>query len=227
MNDYSLAEFLIRIAPTLGRGALVSIQIALVAAVGAMVIGFITGLARLSQHWYVRLPFVVYVELFRSTSSLVQIFYFFYVLPLVGIKLDAFLTGTLVLSLNFGAYVSEVVRSAVQSVSPGQWQAGIALNMERGQIFRRIIFPQAVPVMLPALGNYALELLKATSLVSLITITELTFAGSQLVQFYGRPTTIYLAIFVIYLIMAMPLVALNNHLEKRAGGVWQGKVRNK
>ncbi len=227
MNDYSLAEFLIRIAPTLGRGALVSIQIALVAAVGAMVIGFITGLARLSRHWYVRLPFVVYVELFRSTSSLVQIFYFFYVLPLVGIKLDAFLTGTLVLSLNFGAYVSEVVRSAVQSVSPGQWQAGIALNMERGQIFRRIIFPQAVPVMLPALGNYALELLKATSLVSLITITELTFAGSQLVQFYGRPTTIYLAVFVIYLIMAMPLVALNNHLEKRAGGIWQGKVRNK
>ena len=227
MNNYSLAEFLIRIAPTLGRGALVSIQIALVAAVGAMVIGFITGLARLSPHWYVRLPFVVYVELFRSTSSLVQIFYFFYVLPLVGIKLDAFLTGTLVLSLNFGAYVSEVVRSAVQSVSPGQWQAGIALNMERGQIFRRIIFPQAVPVMLPALGNYALELLKATSLVSLITITELTFAGSQLVQFYGRPTTIYLAVFVIYLIMAMPLVALNNHLEKRAGGIWQGKVRNK
>ncbi|MDR2310730.1 MAG: amino acid ABC transporter permease [Brucellaceae bacterium] len=227
MNDYSLAEFLIRIAPTLGRGALVSIQIALVAAVGAMVIGFITGLARLSPHWYVRLPFVVYVELFRSTSSLVQIFYFFYVLPLAGIKLDAFLTGTLVLSLNFGAYVSEVVRSAVQSVSPGQWQAGIALNMERGQIFRRIIFPQAVPVMLPALGNYALELLKATSLVSLITITELTFAGSQLVQFYGRPTTIYLAVFVIYLIMAMPLVALNNHLEKRAGGIWQGKVRNK
>ncbi len=227
MNDYSLAEFLIRIAPTLGRGALVSIQIALVAAVGAMVIGFVTGLARLSPHWYVRLPFVVYVELFRSTSSLVQIFYFFYVLPLVGIKLDAFLTGTLVLSLNFGAYVSEVVRSAVQSVSPGQWQAGIALNMERGQIFRRIIFPQAVPVMLPALGNYALELLKATSLVSLITITELTFAGSQLVQFYGRPTTIYLAVFVIYLIMAMPLVALNNHLEKRAGGIWQGKVRNK
>lgn len=227
MNDYSLAEFLIRIAPTLGRGALVSIQIALVAAVGAIVIGFITGLARLSPHWYVRLPFVVYVELFRSTSSLVQIFYFFYVLPLVGIKLDAFLTGTLVLSLNFGAYVSEVVRSAVQSVSPGQWQAGIALNMERGQIFRRIIFPQAVPVMLPALGNYALELLKATSLVSLITITELTFAGSQLVQFYGRPTTIYLAVFVIYLIMAMPIVALNNHLEKRAGGVWQGKVRNK
>lgn len=227
MNDYSLAEFLIRIAPTLGRGALVSIQIALVAAVGAMVIGFVTGLARLSPHWYVRLPFVVYVELFRSTSSLVQIFYFFYVLPLAGIKLDAFLTGTLVLSLNFGAYVSEVVRSAVQSVSPGQWQAGIALNMERGQIFRRIIFPQAVPVMLPALGNYALELLKATSLVSLITITELTFAGSQLVQFYGRPTTIYLAVFVIYLIMAMPLVALNNHLEKRAGGIWQGKVRNK
>lgn len=227
MNDYSLAEFLIRIAPTLGRGALVSIQIALVAAVGAMVIGFITGLARLSPHWYVRLPFVVYVELFRSTSSLVQIFYFFYVLPLVGIKLDAFLTGTLVLSLNFGAYVSEVVRSAVQSVSPGQWQAGIALNMERGQIFRRIIFPQAVPVMLPALGNYALELLKATSLVSLITITELTFAGSQLVQFYGRPTTIYLAVFVTYLIMAMPLVALNNHLERRAGGIWQGKVRNK
>lgn len=227
MNDYSLAEFLMRIAPALGRGALVSIEVALVSAVGALLIGFVTGLARLSPHWYVRLPFVAYVELFRSTSSLVQIFYFFYVLPLVGIRLDAFLTGTLVLSLNFGAYVSEVVRSAVQSVSPGQWQAGVALNMQRAQIFRRIILPQAFPVMLPALGNYALELLKATSLVSLITITELTFAGSQLVQFYGRPTTIYLAVFMIYLVMALPLVALNHHIERRAGGVWQGKVRDK
>ncbi|MDH4989903.1 amino acid ABC transporter permease [Aquamicrobium lusatiense] len=227
MNDYSLAEFLMRIAPALGRGALVSIEVALVSAVGALLIGFVTGLARLSSHWYVRLPFVAYVELFRSTSSLVQIFYFFYVLPLVGIRLDAFLTGTLVLSLNFGAYVSEVVRSAVQSVGPGQWQAGVALNMQRAQIFRRIILPQAFPVMLPALGNYALELLKATSLVSLITITELTFAGSQLVQFYGRPTTIYLAVFTIYLVMALPLVALNYHIERRAGGVWQGKVRDK
>lgn len=225
MMDMSLSEFLLHIAPALARGALVAIQVALVSAVGALLFGFTTGLARMSERWYVRLPFTVYVEVFRSTSSLVQIFYFFYVLPLVGIRLEAFTTGCLVLSLNFGAYVSEVVRSAVQSVSPGQSQAGIALSMSRSQIFRRIVLPQAVPVMLPAFGNYSLELLKATSLVSLITITELTFAGSQLVQFYGRPTTIYLAVFTIYLLLALPLVALNRHIEKRASGSWQGKGR--
>jgi polar amino acid transport system permease protein len=227
MTDDGLLDFLMRIAPALGRGTLVSIEVALVAAVGALMIGFVTGLARLSPHWYVRLPFTVYVEVFRSTSSLVQIFYFFYVLPLVGIRLEAFMTGTLVLSLNFGAYVSEVVRSAVQSVNPGQAQAGIALNMTRNQIFRRVVLPQAFPVMLPALGNYALELVKATSLVSLITITELTFAGSQLVQFYGRPTTIYLSVFAIYLVLALPLVSLNRHLEKRASGTWLGRATSK
>lgn len=80
---------------------------------------------------------------------------------------------------------------------------------------------------MPALGNYALELVKATSLVSLITITELTFAGSQLVQFYGRPTTIYLSVFAIYLVLALPLVSLNRHLEKRASGTWLGRATSK
>ena len=224
MTDDTLS-FFTQIAPVLGRGAFITVQVALVSAIGALVFGFAAGLARLSPHWWVRLPFSIYVELFRTTSSLVQVFYFFFVLPLIGVRLEAFQTGCLVLSLNFGAYVSEVVRSAVMSIEPGQRHAGIALSMTDSQIFRRIVLPQAIPVMLPALGNYALELLKATSLVSLITITELTFSGAQLVQFYGRPTSIYLAIFLIYLLLALPLVALNVRLERRASGAWRGKAR--
>lgn len=217
-------DFLLQIFPTLARGALVTVLLTLTAGVAALAVGFAVGLARLVPSRWLSVPLAIYVEVFRNTSSLVQIFYFFFVLPLVGIRFDAFTTGCAVLALNFGAYLSEVVRSAILSVDRGQYHAAIALNMPVLLRYRRIIIPQAIPVMLPAFGNYALELLKATSLVSLITITELTFSGAQLVQFYGRPTEIYLSIFFIYLVLAIPFIVLNRGLEKRAGGRWKARV---
>lgn len=217
-------SLLLEIAPALLRGTYTTVLLTLVSGIGALFVGFTIGLARLARSRWLSIPLGIYVEVFRNTSSLVQIFYFFFVLPLVGIRLEAFTTGCLVLALNFGAYLSEVVRSAVLSIDRGQHDATTALNMPISLSYRRIIIPQAIPVMLPAFGNYALELLKATSLVSLITITELTFSGAQLVQYYGHPTFIYMSIFVIYLILALPLIAVNRALERNSGGQWKPKV---
>jgi polar amino acid transport system permease protein len=217
-------DLLLQVYPTLLRGAVTTIQLTIVSGIAALIIGFAVGIGRIVLSRRMALPLTIYVEVFRTTSSLVQRFYFFFVLPLIGIRLEAFTTGCLVLALNFGAYLSEVVRSAILSVDKGQSQVCVALNMPVSLQYRRIIIPQAIPVMLPAFGNYALELLKATSLVSLITITELTFSGAQLVQFYGQPTTIYVAIFFMYLILALPIIYVNGRLERWAGGKWKAKA---
>ena len=122
----------------------------------------------------------VYKRQFRGTSALVQLFWFYFVLPLFGVQLPAMLVGIVVLALNAGAYGAEVVRGAIRAVPPGQREAGVALNLTRGQIMRRIVVPQAIPAMLPPAGNLLIELLKNTALVSLITITDLTFRGQLL-----------------------------------------------
>lgn len=216
----------IEILPALGRGALITIMLTLVSGVGALIIAFAAGIARLSSRLWITLPIRVYVEIFRTTSSLVQIFYFFFVLPLLGIRLEPFETGCLVLSLNFGAYLSEIVRSSILAVHRGQYDASVALSMSIVHRYRRIILPQAIPMMLPAFGNYALELLKATSLVSLITISELTFTGSQLVQYYGQPTLVYFSIFLIYLVLALPIVYMNRRIEQKVAQGWRKAVKS-
>ena len=117
----------------------------------------------------------VYVEVFRGTSALVQLFWLFFVLPQFGLTLAPFLVAVLALGLNVGAYGSEVVRGAILGVPRGQWEATTALNMTRAAALRRIILPQAFVAMIPPWGNLFIELLKATSLVSLITLSDLTF----------------------------------------------------
>jgi polar amino acid transport system permease protein len=157
----------------------------------------------------------LYVELFRGSSLLVQIFYFFFVLPLIGIRLDPFTTGVVALGLNVGAYGSEVVRAAVLNVDPGQREAAIALNMPSGLAMRRVILPQAFVAMLPPFANLLVELLKGTSLVSLITLTEVSFAGRQLLQQQGHALEIYSLVLLIYFALAYPLTRLVRVLERR------------
>lgn len=118
------------------------------------------------------------MEVFRGTSALVQLFWFYFVLPMFGMKLPALLVGIVVLGANAGAYGAEVVRGAILAVPAGQREAAVALNLTRARTIWRIILPQAVPAMLPPTGNLLIELLKNTALVSLITITDLTFRGS-------------------------------------------------
>jgi polar amino acid transport system permease protein len=201
--------------PPLLRGAVLTLELTVGAAVVALLVALLVGLARLSSNRPVRLVATFYVELFRGSSLLVQIFYFFFVLPLVGIRLPPFATGIIALGLNVGAYGSEVVRAAITNVDPGQREAATALNMSPALAMRRIILPQAFVAMLPPFGNLLVELLKATSLVSLITLTELSFAGRQLLQQQGHALEIYALVLVIYFLLAYPLTRLVRMAERR------------
>ena len=203
--------------PVLIRGAGITIQLTLVSAALALGMALVAGLARLSPLWPLRFVAGLYVEVFRGTSVLVQLFWFYFALPLFGIRLDAFTAGVLALGLNVGAYGAEVVRGAIRSVPKGQTEAAIALNFTPWQRMRRIILPQAFVLMLPPFGNQLIELLKATALVSLITIPEMTFQGLTLRQTTGRTNEIFLWLLVLYFAVAYPLTLGVRWIERRVG----------
>lgn len=207
--------FPVEVIPQLVRGAIVTVELTLLAGMVALACAFTAGLLRLSPHWFVRLPVTVYVEVFRGSSALVQLFFFFYVLPLLGVALSALAAGVLALGLNVGAYGSEIVRAAIRNVDPGQREAITALNLPPVAAFMRIILPQALSVMLPPFGNLLIELLKATSLCSLITITELTFAGKEFLYTHGDIQEIYAMVLVFYFVIAYTLTTITRVSDRR------------
>jgi polar amino acid transport system permease protein len=201
--------------PELLRGAAVTLEVTVLSAGVAFVLAFVIGLARLSAFRSARIIATAYVEILRGTSALVQLFYLFFILPLFGIVISPMTTAIIGLALNFSAYGSEIVRAAILNVDKGQWEAAKALDMPRVLALRRIILPQAFTAMLPPFGNQLVELLKATSLVSLITLTDLTFAGSRLITASGRPWEVWGLVLVLYFVIAFPLSRIARRLESR------------
>jgi len=189
------------LAPLL-KGLAVTVELTVCAGALAIPLGLLAGYARRSRNRFVRVPAACYVEVFRGTSTLVQLFWFYYVLPLFGLSLPAVAVGIAVLALNAGAYGAEIVRGAIAAVPREQYEAATALNMTRSQMMWRIIVPQAVPAMLPPTGNLLIELLKNTALVSLITINELTSNAQILRAESLRTTELFCIILVMYYAMA-------------------------
>lgn len=210
-----ISEHFAELAPPLLQGLAVTLEIMAGAVVLAVPLALAAGIGRLSSVRPLRWIAAVYVEVFRGTSALVQLFWFYFVLPLFDVQLPAMLVGIVVLALNAGAYGAEVVRGAIRAVPPGQREAGIALNLTRGQIMRRIVVPQAVPAMLPPAGNLLIELLKNTALVSLITITDLTFRGQLLRSETLRTTEIFTLMLLMYFAVALLITAGVRLLERK------------
>ncbi|CUJ97689.1 Inner membrane amino-acid ABC transporter permease protein yecS [Achromobacter sp. 2789STDY5608615] len=210
-----ISEHIAELAPPLLEGLAVTLEIMAGAVVLAVPLALAAGVGRLSTLRPVRWLASIYVEVFRGTSALVQLFWFYFVLPLFGVQLPAMLVGIVVLALNAGAYGAEVVRGAIRVVPPGQREAGVALNLTRGQIMRRIVVPQAIPAMLPPAGNLLIELLKNTALVSLITITDLTFRGQLLRSETLRTTEIFTLMLLLYFAVALLITAGVRLLERR------------
>ena len=173
----AIVDFLRTHLPALVEGLRVTLQLTLGGALLALLLALLAGLGRRSRLPWLRWPAATYVEVFRGTSAMVQLFWFYFALPFFGLSLPALITGVLVLGLNSGAYGAEVVRSAVANVPAGQWEAGRALNIDDRRILFRIVLPQALAMMLPPAGNLLIELMKNTALVSLITLSELTFTA--------------------------------------------------
>lgn len=218
----SYFEFLGQYGDRILSGTLVTIVLTVLAALLAVAIALTAGLMRLSSNPLVRGAATVYIEIFRGTSLLVQLFWIFYVLPLFGITLEKFTAGFVAVGMNLGAYGAEVVRGAIQSVPRGQYEAALALNMTTATRMRRIILPQALLIMLPPWGNLMIELLKGTALVALIAVTDLMFQVKQIngttflsAQSFGTALIVY---YILARFMVTPAMRwLERYTARRMG----------
>ncbi len=202
--------------PGLLEGLWLTLRITAVGAVLAVILATVAALARLYGPRPVRWLSVVYVEFFRGTSALVQLFWLFFVLPDFGISMDPFTVAVVTLGLNVGAYGAEVVRGAIQGVTRGQWEATTALNMTRVQALRRVILPQALVAMIPPWGNLFIDLVKNSALVSTITMSDLTFKARTLNDATFKTIQIFSLAFLVYLIVSLAITIGMRFLDRAA-----------
>ncbi|WP_206492681.1 ectoine/hydroxyectoine ABC transporter permease subunit EhuC [Rhodococcus sp. KRD162] len=204
--------------PRIQEGILTTVYLTLGGAVLAFALSLILGLAASNRHLYVRGPARVVVEFFRGTSLLVQLFWLFYVMPLLGFQLDSMFCGILALGLNYGAYGAEVVRGSISAVARPQWEAALALNFSAWQRLYRVVFPQAWVQMIPPLTNLLIQLLKGSALASFILLQDLTYQIEQLRRGTGDTLFAFGIGLVLYFIIAYILTLFMNVLEIRAKG---------
>lgn len=208
-------DLVIENIPFLLKGAYYTLLITVVSMFFGLIIGLITAVARLKGNRFLRMIARVYVSIIRGTPPLVQIFIVYYGLVDYGIEFGPLTAACIALSINIGAYVSEAFRGAIESVPKGQMEAAIATGMTERQAMRRIVIPQAVRYAIPPLGNTFVGMLKETSLVSGIAVTELMRSAQLLVSQYYVYMPFYLAIAVMYWIMSTFFTFLLHKIEKR------------
>ena len=202
--------------PLLLIGAGVTIQITVLSTAIGFVIGLIVGVARISNLRVLRMLAEVYVEFFRGTPLLVQIFLFYFALPVItGQRIDPFIAAISACGINSGAYVAEIFRAGIQSVDEGQMEAGRSLGMTWLQTMRYIIVPQAFKRVIPPLGNEFIAMLKDSSLVSVIGFEELTRRGQLIIAKTYGSFEIWMSVAVIYLVMTLTISRFVAYLERR------------
>jgi polar amino acid transport system permease protein len=213
--------------PLLIEGAFLTIQITLLSAALAIALALLAALGKTSPWRVTRWISNTYIEIFRGTSLLVQLFWLYFVLPLppFNLSMTPFTVAVIGLGLHIGAYGAELMRGALAAVPHGQIEASIALNMSPLHRFFRIILPQALVNVIPPGTNLMIELLKATSLVSLITLSDLSFRASQLVQATFRSAEIFGLTLLMYFILAQVINLSMRYLERRLSrGTIQGSM---
>lgn len=206
-------------ADVLAAGLPPTIELTVGGIVLATVISFLVGLLGRSRFVVVRFLVRVYVEGWRGTSELVQLFWIYFCVPLlIGFQIVPLFAGVIVLGLNHGAYGAEIVRGAVASVPRAQVEGAIALNMTPRQRMLRVMLPQAIAEMLPSFNTLFIQLLKATAIVSLITVPELTYQAKQILipTFSGQITLILTMVLVLYLVLAVLITTGMRWLERLA-----------
>ena len=202
-------------APIMLRGAGYTVLFALAAMVGGLLIGFPVAVLRMLPYRLLAWPANVYVSLMRGTPLLVQMFVIYYGLPSVGIEFSPVTAGILALSLNSGAFLSESLRGAIASVSKGQWAASYSLGLGYWRTLYYVVLPQALRVAVPAMSNTLISLIKDTSLVSVITLTELMLSTKEVISTTFQPLPLYLAAAAIYWMLSLLFEALQRRAEQR------------
>lgn len=201
--------------PLFINGAIYTLQLAFATVLFALPLGALLSLMRLSDSKILKSIARVYIEVIRGTPLLVQIYLVYFGLPIFNIYLNDFISAVLAVTINSTAYVSEIMRSGIQSVDAGQSEAARALGMPRALTFRKIILPQAIKNILPAIGNEFAVLIKETSIVSVLGIKELMFASDTVrgATYTTFPPLLFAA--VIYFVMTFTISQLMNLLENR------------
>ncbi|AJG23872.1 amino acid ABC transporter permease [Cupriavidus basilensis] len=210
--------------PDLVRGAGVTVEVTACALVLGCVMGLLVGIGRLDPRRRVVYGLcTAYVTAIRGTPLLVQLFLLFFGLPQFDILLPAFVCGVIGLGIYSGAYVSEIVRGAIQSVDKGQMEAARSIGMSSGQAMRAVILPQAIVRMIPPLGNEFIALIKNSALVSLLTIHDVMHEGQKIISVSYRSLEVYLAIALVYLLLTSAAGLFLRHMEQRLrmGGMVQ------
>jgi len=202
------------LAPLL-KGAQVTVMISLASITFGVILAFAAGIARMSSNRFLSGLAFVYIVLFRGTPLLVQLFWFYYALPLIGISFDPITTGIMTLSLLTGAFGAEVVRGALLAVPHTQIEAARALNFSKSYTLWHISMPQAIIEMMPPFGNLAIQNLKDTALVSLISIADLTFQAQSMRNITLDSATVYTLTLIGYFIIALCLMLIARFIEMK------------
>jgi polar amino acid transport system permease protein len=207
------------ILPVLAKASIVTIEATILGFVLAAVLGLVFAILRMSDNPSISIPTAGFVEFIRSTPLLIQIFFIYFVFPEFGLTLDAMTAGVIALGLHYGTYCSEVYRAGIEGVPRGQWEASVALNLSPYHTFRDIIIPQAIPPVVPALGNYLVALFKETPLLSAIAVLELMqtakILGSQTFRYTEPITLVGLFFLVMSLVSAAGIRVVERHLNRR------------
>ncbi|MFC5475179.1 amino acid ABC transporter permease [Paraherbaspirillum soli] len=212
-----ILELLQQAAPTLLKGVGYTLLFAIASMLGGLLLGFPLAVARILPQRPVRWPASIYVSLMRGTPLLVQIFVIYYGLPSIGISFSPLTAGILALSLNAGAYLSESLRGAILGVDKDQWGASYSLGLNYWQTLRYIVIPQAIRIAIPSMSNTLISLIKDTSLVSVITVTELMLATKEIIAVTFRPLPLYLAAALIYWCLSLCFERVQSRLEHKLG----------
>ncbi|MRG57411.1 ectoine/hydroxyectoine ABC transporter permease subunit EhuD [Phyllobacterium sp. SYP-B3895] len=206
------------ILPIILIGLTVTLQAAAAGFAIALALGLVFALLRRSRIKVISWTTAFIVEFLRDTPLLVQLFFLYYVLPDFGVVLPAFLTGALALGLQYAAYTSEVYRGGIEAVDHGQWEAATALNLTRMQTYRDVIIPQAIPRIVPAMGNYLVAMIKETPVLSVVTVLEMmglaNMIGERTFEYLVPLTLIGLIFLVLTLICSAGLHRLQKALPK-------------
>ncbi len=212
MNGFQF-NIIIDALPELLTGAKITLIITIISYFVSIVLGVITGTIR-SESGGLKKILDIYVEVFRGIPLLIQLFFIYYALPVVGLRLENMTAACLGIGLCGGAYISEIIRSSILSVETGQREAGISIGLSKIHIYCLIIFPQAARIAIPPLMNSFSSQLKETSLVSVLAINELTRTGQMIYSRTFRPFEIYFAVGIIYLIMTYSVSKISTCFEK-------------
>ena len=201
--------------PYMLQGALVTIEISALAMVFGTVIGIVCGLLVLSNLLPLRIATRCYIYFVRGTPALVQVFLIYFALPQAGIYISAFWGGVVALSFNAGGFIAEIVRAGIGSVDAGQTEAAKAIGMTHRQTLVYILLPQSLRRITPPLTNELITLVKSSSLLSVISVTELTRSAQVIIAARFTPFELYAALAFYYLVIISALALLSNFVEKR------------